>query len=199
MIGQLNKNEIFPDNLFDYKFYKRVTLKNSINRINSLKYNCIWISRKSALPKQSSLSSTNIVWTSGIKTWKALADRGIWVNGSSDSMGEDFNPNIRVLCQFPWIKLTHNKSPKSLISEVIPTYELVEEENLPNLNNKKYFYWMSSSAFKLAITKKPQILEAYHACGPGNTFKEIKKMIKDPTKLSVHLSYDQWRSSLINE
>ena len=25
--------------------------------------------------------------------------------------------------------------------------------------------------------------------------EEIKKMIKDPSKLSVHLSYDKWRGS----
>ena len=114
-------------------------------------------------------------------------------------MGEDFNPNINSLCQLPWIKLSHTKSPKSTIKDVLTTYELIEEEDLPNLSNKKFFYWMSFSAFKLAITKEPGILERHHACGPGNTYKEIKKMIKDPTKLSVHLSYDQWRSSLINE
>ena len=114
-------------------------------------------------------------------------------------MGEDFNPNISSLCQLPWIKLTHSNSVKSLIKDVIHSYELVEEDNLPDFTNKKYFYWMSSSAFKLSITKEPRILEAFHACGPGNTFKEIKKMIKDPSKLAVHLSYEHWRDSLINE
>jgi len=196
---KINKNEIFPECSTDYKFFKRNTIKDSINKINLLNNNCIWISRKSALPEESSLSSSNIVWTSGLKTWRALSKRGIWVNGSSDSMGEDFNPNINSLCEFPWIKLTHLNAPKSLISDVIYTYELIEEENLPNLSNKKYFYWMSSSAFKLAITKEPTILEAFHSCGPGNTFKEIKKMIKDPSKLSVHLSYDKWRSSFKDE
>ena len=58
---------------------------------------------------------------------------------------------------------------------------------------------MSSSAFKLAVNKDPKVIEANHACGPGNTFKEIKKMIKDPTKLSVYLTYNQWRRSFINE
>jgi len=197
--ANVKKNEIFPESLLDYKFYKRSTIKDSINKINSLSFHSIWISRKSALPKEASLSSTNIVWTSGLKTWKALSKRGIWVNGTSDSMGEDFNPNINSLCQLPWIKLSHTKSPKSTIKDVITTYELVEEEDLPNLSNKKFFYWMSFSAFKLAIAKEPGILERHHACGPGNTYKEIKKMIKDPTKLSVHLSYDQWRSALLNE
>ena len=196
---KIKKNEIFPENLTDYKFYKRKTIKNSIKKINSLNSHCIWISRKSALPNEASLSATNIVWTSGLKTWKDLSQRGVWVNGSADSMGEDFDPNINSLCKLPWVKLSHLKSPKSTIKDVLATYELVEEETLPNLNNKKFFYWMSSSAFKLAIAKEPIVLEAYHACGPGNTFKEIKKMIKDPKKLSVYLSYDQWRSSLINE
>ena len=164
-----------------------------------MNHKCLWISRKSSLPENVSLSPTNIVWTSGLKTWQALSKRGIWVNGCSDSMGEDFNPNISSLCQLPWIKLTHSNSVKSLIDNVIYTYELREEENLPDFANKKYFYWMSSSAFKLSITKNPEILDAFHACGPGNTFKEIKKMLKDPSKLSVHLSYEQWRSNLTNE
>ena len=193
------KNEIFPKNISDYKFFKRFTIQDSINKLNSLNNHCVWISRKSALPKEALLSSTNIVWASGLKTWRSLVKRGIWVNGCSDSMGEDFNPNISSLCQLPWVKLTHLNSAESLIKNIIYTYELKEEENLPDFTNKKYFYWMSSSAFKLAITKNPEILEAFHACGPGNTFKEIQKMIKDPSKLSVHLSYDHWRSNLINE
>ena len=114
-------------------------------------------------------------------------------------MGEDFNPNISSLCHLPWIKLTHSNAVESLIQNVIYTYDLREEANLPDFGNKKYFYWMSSSAFKLSIAKDPKILDAFHACGPGNTFKEIQKMLKDPSKLSVHLSYDQWRKSLINE
>ena len=185
--------------MLDYNFFKRELLEESIKKINLLENHCIWISRKSALPDKVKLSLSNIIWTSGLKTWEALARRGIWVNGTADSMGEDFNPNISTLCELPWIKLTHNKSPKSKINNTIITYKLVKNEKLPSFYNKKYFFWMSSSAFKLAVNKHPKIIEANHACGPGNTFKEIKKMIKDSTKLSVHMSYDQWKRSLINE
>ena len=110
-----------------------------------------------------------------------------------------FNPNINSLCQLPWVKLTHSRSPASMIQDTLPTYDLIEQKNLPDLSKKKYFYWMSSSAFKLAISKNPEILVENHACGPGNTFKEIKKMIKDPSKLTVHLSYEHWKDSLIYE
>ena len=58
---------------------------------------------------------------------------------------------------------------------------------------------MSSSAFNLAVKNNPIILDAYHACGPGNTYKQIKKMIKDPAKLYVYLSYEDWKNGLINE
>ena len=75
------KDEIFPENNSDYKFFKRITIQDSINKIISLNNHCIWISRKSALPKGASLSLTNIVWASGLKTWKSLSKRGIWVNG----------------------------------------------------------------------------------------------------------------------
>ncbi len=197
--SKVNKSEIYPENLLDYDFYDREVINESVGKINLLKNHCIWISRKSALPIDASISCDNIIWTSGLKTWKALAKRGIWVNGTSDNMGEDFNPNIQSLCKYPWVKLTHDKSPKSIIEKVIFTYKLKEKEFFPNIIGKNYFFWMSSTAFILAISKEPSILNANHACGPGNTFKEIKKMIKDPSKLSIHLSYDKWRKSITNE
>ena len=35
---------------------------------------------------------------------------------------------------------------------------------------------MSGSAFKLALDNYPEIIQSQHACGPGNTYKYIKKM-----------------------
>ena len=58
---------------------------------------------------------------------------------------------------------------------------------------------MSSSAFKLAVANLPKILKADHACGPGNTYKEIKKMIKNKSKLNIYLSYEDWKKAITNE
>ena len=56
-----------------------------------------------------------MVWTSGVKTWKKLAKKGYWVNGSSDSLGED-DPEIKCLSKNKkWVKLTHNLVPKNLL------------------------------------------------------------------------------------
>jgi hydroxymethylbilane synthase len=191
-------SEIFPNDLEKYKFFYREEISENVNKVNQIVNHCIWVSRKSAIPKKVKLSSTNVVWTSGIKTWKSLAKRGIWVNGTADGIGEDMSPNILSLARLPWIKLTHEAAPKTAIKNTLSTYRLKELPISFNLKNKKYFYWMSFSAFNLASKREPTILDANHACGPGNTYNEIKKMIKDPTKLDIYLSYEDWKRSIID-
>ena len=132
-------------------------------------------------------------------TWKALSEQGYWVNGSSDGMGENLSANIDLLTSNEWIKLTHLNAPKNKIRESVATYELIKLPIKNNIANKKYFYWMSSSAFNLAIAREAKVLEGNHSCGPGNTFKEIKKMIKDPTKLTITLSYDDWKKDILDD
>ena len=195
---KITEEILYPNNLENYKIFEREEIPKSIEVINNIEKHCIWISRESALPKNINISSTNIIWTSGIKTWKALVKRGVWVNGTSDGMGEDFNPNISTLIQFPWIKFTHNLAPKTTISNVLATYKLKEIPIKENLNDKKFFYWMSSTAFNYAVRVSPNIIYENHACGPGNTYKEIKKMIKDPNNLQIALSYTEWKNNLLS-
>jgi hypothetical protein len=71
-------------------------------------------------------------------------------------------PKIKSLTNNEWIKLTHLHSPISRIKNVIHTYELEKNEISLNLENKNYFYWMSSSAFKYAITRYPNVLYKFH-------------------------------------
>ena len=197
--NKIKINDIFPENLINYNFFERFDIKENIKKINNISNHCIWISRNSSLPDKAIISSNNIIWTSGLKTWKALASRGYWVNGSADGLGEDINPNIYSIAPLPWIKLTHESAPESIIKKTLKTYKLIEKNsNSFDFKEKKYFYWMSFSAFKLATMRNPKILDAYHSCGPGNTYKEIKKVIKDPNKLFVYLSYEDWKKELIN-
>ena len=189
--------EIFPENLNNYKLFKRKTIDSSVEEINKLINHCIWISRNNALPKKAKINLDNIIWTSGLKTWRELVKRGIWVNGTSDGMGEDFNSNISSLTDYPWIKFTHNSAPKTSIEKRIKTYELIKKPIKFNLNKKKYFYWMSSSAFKYALEENPSIIKGYHSCGPGNTYKELKKVIGEKNNLNIFLSYNEWKNYLL--
>ena len=191
-------NDIFPKKLSEYNFFKRKIIENSKRELSLLRNKCIWISRQSALPNNQEIHESNIVWVSGLETWKNLAERGIWVHGTSDGLGEDIEPKIKSLTNNEWIKLTHLHSPISRIKNVIHTYELEKNEISLNLENTNYFYWMSSSAFKYAINKYPNIQKKYHFCGPGNTYNEIKKILgKDSNNLNIELSYKEWKNNIL--
>ena len=179
--------------------FSRQEINSCTHQINSLRNHCILISRKSSLPEKALVHDSNIIWSSGIKTWKALTKRGIWVNGTADGMGESSNPKIESLTSKPWIKLTHLDAPISKIKKIIATYKLSELPIKENISSKKHFYWMSLSAFKYAKKNFPDIIQANHYCGPGNTYEEIKKIITDPNKLSVALSYSSWKKKLLND
>ena len=196
---KITEDMIYPSSLKDYQIFKRKQIDQSILKVNNIKNHCIWISRQSALPENAKILLNNIIWTSGVTTWKHLAKRGVWVNGTSDGMGEDFNPNISNLVSLPWIKLTHSKAPHTIINNVIATYVLNEIPIKEDLSTKKFFYWMSSAAFKYALRENPNIIKAIHSCGPGNTYKEIKKVIKDSNNLKISLSYKDWKQKLINK
>ena len=58
---------------------------------------------------------------------------------------------------------------------------------------------MSSTAFNYVRKNFPEIVKAKHACGPGNTYKEIKKIIKNPDQLTIAISYNSWRENLLND
>tara|TARA_B100000902_G_scaffold378673_1_gene412156 strand:- start:45 stop:1565 length:1521 start_codon:yes stop_codon:yes gene_type:complete len=194
-----SSDEIFPAEQSDYNFFNRVEIEDSNKKLSELKDKCIWISRESALPKNTNIDSSNIIWVSGLETWKNIAKRGIWVNGSSDGLGEDIECNIQHLTQNEWIKLTHLDAPPSKIKKTISTYKLEKNKIFDNLDNKTYFYWMSSSAFKLALTEFPSISEKFHFCGPGNTYNEIKNILgKDSKNLFIELSYKDWKSNILS-
>ena len=87
---------------------------------------------------------------------------------------------------------------KSSIKNKIETYQLESIDFEIDIENKKYFYWMSSSAFKASIDKYPKIIEKYHFCGPGNTYNEIKKILGDDSRnLTVELSYKDWKNNIL--
>ncbi len=58
---------------------------------------------------------------------------------------------------------------------------------------------MSSSAFNYVVKKFPEIINQFHACGPGNTYEVLKKVIKDKKRLEVVLSYNVWKKRLLKK
>ena len=92
----ISLNEIFPKQISDYNFFKRKVIEESKKELSLIRNMCLWISRQSALPQNQEIHSSNIIWVSGLETWKNLAERGFWVNGTSDGLGEDADAKINL-------------------------------------------------------------------------------------------------------
>ena len=127
-----------------------------------------------------------------------MAKKGYWINGSSESLGEEKNFNIQSLMedQIDRYKLSH-KDAISNTMKIIPSYEITKIQIMEQLDNKTHFFWMSPMVFEAAIKKSPNILDGYHACGFGKTYDYIKSKIKDKSKISRYLSLDHWKEKLI--
>jgi len=130
-----------------------------------------------------------LVWTSGVETWLKLASKGIWVNGTSDSLGENESPPLGLYEDTKWYKLSHLDAHEEKL-ELISTYKLVSNELPKDIEKNSHYYWMSSSSFKFIFEKFPSIENANHSCGLGKTFDEINQII--PGKVYPYQNYQDW-------
>lgn len=161
----------------------------------------VFVSRGYAFPLDLSVNPTNqILWSAGLSTWKDLALRGFWVNGTCDGLGESEPPMIDLLLgrKPNFVKLTHVDSDKqNSIYPVIPTY-FVSAPEIPvpfDTSKIKAAYWRSGSEFDIVTKRFPELLDVIHFVGPGSTFKKIKQTIGEDaagTKVFVSLSFDSW-------
>jgi len=159
-----------------------------------------YVSHPQALPEN--WKDLRWVWTAGLSTWRALAARGIWVNGTDDGLGEQ-RPNVdHLLSAAPreWVKLSHASAEEMHLSQMrlLATYRLVRQES-PRLDLDGYthFYWRSFSQFQEAARLYPQILRAHHSCGVGNTAGRIGEFLRkreDARDVEVFLNEDDWRA-----
>ena len=169
--------------------YERIPFSEDKIKLSKLENSGIFISRGNALENINNISESNLIWTSGIETWKKIAKKGVWVNGSSDSLGEKENPPIDIFDETKWYKLSHKDAEEDKLS-LISTYELIPKEMPDNIEENSHFSWMSASSFKLVFDKFPSIETANHSCGIGKTFDEINQLI--PGKVYPYQNYQDW-------
>lgn len=161
----------------------------------------VWITRENALPEGLSLAG-KLVWCAGLQTWKKLALRGIWVHGTSDSLGESELPLVDTLLGRPikMAKLTHAEAPEIAPMSNVPTYKLVPKAAASTIAEqfagKTHFFWMSGSSFDEAVKHQPWVRDANHACGPGHTYTHLRKTLGETAKIEIHLGYESWKRSL---
>jgi hydroxymethylbilane synthase len=151
----------------------------------------LWIAKADALPDDASISASQIVWASGLKTWERLAARGVWINGCAEGLGEQEHPQIETLVgdQLRWTKLTHNEAQSDNGIQKLATYRLIPKETNPILKGKQYFFWTSGSSFERALSLNPWLKSMTHFCGPGHTQITLQRYGIEP---HVFLDHEQW-------
>lgn len=165
----------------------------------------LWVSKAEAFPPDWETSEDQIVWTSGLVSWKKLAQRGIWVSGSVEGLGEGEDPLIQTLIGQPpnFTKLGHVDGVRSEMP-LLPTYALNEqilnederETLLQFLREKTHFYWMSGSLFEYCLQAVPALRKRHHSCGPGNTHLILKQNLGTNHPVEIFTGIDEWRDAL---
>jgi hydroxymethylbilane synthase len=183
--ARISQDQMWPLKPADADWFKREAIPATIPNAP------LWISKADALSDQASIAPGQIVWASGLRTWRRLAERGFWVNGCAEGLGEQEPTRIETLAgaDLNWVKLTHDHAPSQNGMKMLATYRLVAKDSHPELEGKKYFFWSSGSGFERALALNPAIKSQTHFCGPGNTQRTLERLGRTP---HVFLDHDQW-------
>jgi hydroxymethylbilane synthase len=159
----------------------------------------LWITKDAALPEFFSPNEKQVLWTSGLKTWQKLAAKGIWINGTSESLGESEPARIELLNRekIVWTKLTHEEGQENPIMKTLATYRLKPSSAKVELSQKTHFYWSSGSNFDFCYAQSPDMKNAWHFCGPGHTFNHIKTCLGSDEKLRACLNVEDWLGKVL--
>ena len=191
VIAKAGANAIWPQTRAQMRQQSAEFVDIDPQAISGFKF--LWIAKARALPTACKLSDTQIVWTAGLDSWRKLAERGVWVNGSAESLGEQEDAGISLLLgeQPSWIKLSHTQANVGAL-KLLPTYQITSCELPDDLASKTHFFWRSGSLFSAALERYPSIAAGIHACGPGNTYEAIRQKLGSNERVFVALSFDNW-------
>ncbi|MFO1455326.1 MAG: hypothetical protein U1F18_03680 [Steroidobacteraceae bacterium] len=159
------------------------------------------VARAEALPARWTPHERQCIWTPGLATWRRLAARGIWVNGSDESLGETAAAEVRHF--FPdmtrWIKLSHDAGFDPGRAELLPTYRLERVRAPLAVHDRTHFFWTSGSQFLEYLRAMPGLAQAaLHGCGPGNSLRQLRATLgAQAPNVRPFLSAAQFRSELL--
>lgn len=190
------KAKFFPDTVQESLWFDRSPL-STISDFSG--YNAHWVSKAEALPATVKISSDHLLWTSGVRTWQRLAARGLWVHGSSESLGEREDLRLQNIDSQNrrWCKWTHEGGEENDEMDLIKTYKLTSKQQQPKLTqDTEHFFWMSGSSFREAVKHFPWLVNKTHWCGPGLTSEAVKREIvlhKGSGAVHIALNFEKWQ------
>lgn len=181
----VTKNELFcSDEMRDHFIADETEIalaETAIARIKKAK--AIFIANARAVTETVlPLLHGKFLFTSGIKAWQSLSQRGLQIHGCADGFGFSFLQDIldEPVMGLPplserhaWLALTHEGATKTWTDiDVMATYQMQTKtsfaaEFLDKLKNYKFFYWAAASHYQILAPYLPK--DAIHYCGIGKT------------------------------
>ena len=181
--------DFYPKSKKEFSLFSRSKIEHGVKELESIKNSGLYISRASSMDSGTFIDSSNLVWTSGIENWFKLAKKGIWVNGTSDSLGEEQSKPSSLIKKESWYLISHIDSD-SKDKKLLATYELVPKKDIEDLSKFSHFFWMSFSSFKEALKRFPSIENGEHSCGLGKTYDALNNLY--PNKIKPFLNFEDW-------
>jgi hydroxymethylbilane synthase len=169
--------------------YDLLVKKNPESKELDLSNKHVFVTSRYTLPtlRASLESNPDGVWAAGSKTAQLLCDEGIWINGSSDSLGtkdlmdlknSEALKMIHSSIAKPWTVLSHNHSTTD-IGHVEGCYDRttqdVSAEFVDDLKNVGACLWTSFHQYETYLNQFPFLKDAHHCCGLGKTWQEFQK------------------------
>ena len=201
-------DDVWPQDLIETHLFDRTSFETKLNAKDPHWRDSLWVAKADALPPfVTSEDQPSLLWAAGLSTWKKLAQKGFWVHGSSDSLGEAEEQSLGTLFPAlalkPFSKVTHEHAALFVHPEAsdpmpsIATYRLDRNLKPLDLSGKTHFFWRSGSLFREALRDFPEILEGFHWCGPGNTYLQVEALLAEKsrfgsTRLFVCLDFKSW-------
>lgn len=157
----------------------KISIKETIN-----KHGQLYVTSSHCFESLDELSGNfSELWSAGHKTWKALAKKGYWVNGCSDSLGdqelEKFLQSevVKMISKNKKLQVLTRQNGTSTIGDVVPTYTreiLTPKEDFKNqISEANVFYWTSYPQYQDYLEKFPFIKDQIHCCGLGKTHQSF--------------------------
>jgi hydroxymethylbilane synthase len=149
----------------------------------------LFVTHRRALPDAAVPAAREMhVWVPGVRTWEALAARGVWVEGCADGLGlAAVNGLIaQPMLQLPplseWSVVTHAEAAPNwqqgrlAVGRVIATYRHQDDDASGTQGpgvDVSHVWWHSVAQFERWSGKLPA--GVHHACGAGRTADHLRR------------------------
>ena len=196
----ITEKELFSTTDFMRDFFT-YQWKEDVPKINQ---EIVFVANYKALQQKglTSVLQSKKVWASGTKTWKELAQRGIWVEGSADGLGFETLSSVWTMPLYHYdassvVVLTHEEAAKRWIQKgfnAVSNYQLLPQENevvSERIANAKAIFWTSFSQYENYLHRIPK--DVIHLCPGGETASLLKKAGVESIIFPTIQSFLSWR------